>query len=120
MILIQKLKEKTSLKRVFSVVALLSLVLLAVRVNLVDAQTITQGYGSDSEIQRATIVSLKVDDAKKVEPTTLDNDDRMHGVVVSANDAPFTLSSEQEKTFVATKGRFETFVNLRCLLDESR
>ena len=56
-------------------------------------------------------MSLKIDDAKKVEPTSFDNDERMHGVVVSANDAPFTLSTDEEKTFVATKGRFEVFVS---------
>ncbi len=93
-----------------SILGLLSLVFLA-RIGPVSAQTITQGYGSDSLIQRGTIVSLKLDDAKKVEPTSLDNDDRMHGVVVSANDAPFTLSTDEEKTFVATKGRFEVFVS---------
>ncbi len=108
--MIQKLKEKLSLKRILSAVGLLSLIVLA-RFGSVSAQTITQGYGSETSIQRATIVSLVLDDAKKVEPTSFDNDERMHGVVVGANDAPFTLSTEEEKTFVATKGRFETFVS---------
>lgn len=106
----QKLKDKISVKRVLSAVGLLSLVVFA-RLSPVSAQAITQGYASDTNIQRATIVSLKQDDAKKVEPTSFDNDERMHGVVVSANDAPFTLSTEEEKTFVATKGRFEVFVS---------
>ncbi len=105
-----KIKEKLSLKRVLSAVGLVTLCALA-QMGPVDAQTITQGYASDGAIQRATIVSLSLDNAKKVEPTTLDNDERMHGVVVSANDAPFTLSTEDEKTFVATKGRFEAFVS---------
>jgi hypothetical protein len=108
--MLQKLKPKISVKRFFSLMGLLLLVFLA-KIGPVAAQAITQGYGSDSTIQRATIVSLKLDDAKKVEPTTLENDDRMHGVVVSANDAPFTLSTEGEQTFVATKGRFEAFVS---------
>ncbi|MCA9323960.1 hypothetical protein KC992_02565 [Candidatus Saccharibacteria bacterium] len=104
------MKQKLSAKRALSLVGLASLLFLT-RMGPVSAQVITQGYGSDTTIQRATIVSLKLDDAKKVEPTSLDNDERMHGVVVSANDAPFTLSTEDEKTFVATKGRFETFVS---------
>lgn len=108
--MLQKLKHKLSIKRFFSLVGL-ALLLLAARSGPVYAQVITQGYGSDATIQRATIVSLKLDDAKKVEPTNLDNDERMHGVVVSANDAPFTLSTDEEQTFVATKGRFEAFVS---------
>ena len=108
--MLQKLKDKVSLKRFLSAVGLLSLVVLA-QSGPIYAQTITQGYASDTAIQRATIVSLKLDDATTVEPTSFDNDERMHGVVVSANDAPFTLSTEDEKTFVATKGRFEVFVS---------
>ncbi len=108
--MLEKIKEKISFKRFFSAVGLLSLVFLS-HVAPATAQSITQGYGSEETIQRATIVSLTLDDAKKVEPTSLDNDERMHGVVVSQNDAPFTLSSEDEKTFVATKGRFETFAS---------
>jgi len=108
--MLQKFKDKLSLKRMLSAVGLLALVFLSTSLPA-NAQTITQGYASDSSIQRATIVSLVLDDAKKVEPTSLDNDERMHGVVVSQNDAPFTLSSEEEKTFVATKGRFEVFVS---------
>lgn len=108
--MLQKIKNKLSVKRFLSVIGLLTLFVMA-RVSLVSAQTITQGYGSDSAIQRATIVSLVLDNAKKVEPTSLDNDERMHGVVVGQNDAPFTLSSEEEKTFVATKGRFDVFVS---------
>lgn len=93
-----------------SAVGLLALVFISTTVPA-NAQTITQGYASDNSIQRATIVSLVLDNSKKVEPTSIDNDERMHGVVVSQNDAPFTLSSEEEKTFVATKGRFEVFVS---------
>jgi len=75
------------------------------------AQTITQGYSSDSIIQRSTIVSLKLDEPKHVEPASFDNFSRLHGVVVSPNDAPFTLSSEGERVFVATTGRFEMYVS---------
>jgi hypothetical protein len=106
----QKIKDKISIKRLLSLTALLALVFLSQN-SLVGAQTITQGYSSDQTIQRATIVSLVLDNAKKVEPASLDNDERMHGVVVSQNDAAFTLSSDEEKTFVATKGRFEAFVS---------
>lgn len=108
--MLQKLKEKLSTRRVLSVVGLASLMALAQAVPAI-AQVITQGYSSDSLIQRATVVSINSEDAKKVEPATLDNHDRLHGVVVSQNDAPFTLSSEDERVFVATIGRFEVFVS---------
>lgn len=108
--MLHKMKEKLSLKRVFSVFGLVTLLVLT-QVGPLAAQTITQGYSSDDPIQRATLVSLNVDDPKKVEPATLDNHDRLHGVVVSQNDASFTLSSEDEKVFVATTGRFEMFVS---------
>jgi hypothetical protein len=108
--MLQKIKEKLSAKRIMSAMGLMLLLVLA-QAGPVAAQTITQGYSSDTSIQRATIVSLSADNPKKVEPTSLDNDERMHGVVVNANDASFTLSTEEEKTFVATKGRFEVFVS---------
>ena len=108
--MLRKLKEKITLKRIFSLTALLALVFLTTTA-FSGAQTITQGYSSDSLLQRGTIVSLVLDDAKKVEPSSLDNDERMQGVIVSANDATFTLSSEDEKTFVATNGRFDVFVS---------
>lgn len=108
--MIEKIKSKASLRRFFSILGLAFLI-IASRSSVVHAQTITQGYASDSAIQRATIVSLKQDDTKSVEPASLNNLDRLHGVVVSANDAPFTLSTEEERTFVATTGRFEAFVS---------
>ena len=108
--MLEKIKAKASFRRFLSLAGLTLLVLLS-RAHLVHAQTITQGYASDQSIQRATIVSLKLDDPKKVEPASLNNLDRLHGVVVSANDAPFTLSTDEEKTFVATTGRFEVFVS---------
>ncbi len=108
--MLRKLKEKLSIKRVLSVVGLVTLIAVS-QGGSVFAQTITQGYASDSSIQRATVVSINLDDAKKVEPATLDNEDRLHGVVVSQNDAPFTLSTEDQNVFVATTGRFEMFVS---------
>lgn len=106
----QKLKTKLSLKRVFSLFGLLAITILA-QTGPITAQTITQGYESDETIQRATIVSLVLDNPLKVEPSTLDNIDRMHGVVVGRNDATFVLTGEDEETLVTTNGRFEVFVS---------
>lgn len=108
--MIQKLKAKLSFKRVMSLIGLVSMLVVVDAIS-VSAQSLTQGYATDDPIQRATIVSLVQDNPRKVEPSTFDNQERMHGVVVSKNDAPFALSTEDEQTFVATKGRFEVFVS---------
>jgi hypothetical protein len=108
----QKLKRTFSPKRLLSLLGLALLTTLSLASPIsAQAPAVTQGYASDTTIQRATIVSLTVDDPKKVEPTTIQNQDRLHGVVVSQNDAPLTLSNDNEKTFVATKGRYEVFVS---------
>lgn len=75
------------------------------------AQTVTQGYSSDKVLQRGTIVSLDSENTRKVVPANKSNQDRLHGVVVASNDATFTLSDDQEKTFVATVGRFDALVS---------
>lgn len=92
---------------------MLALVFLAIfaQTSPLQAQTVTQGYASDTAIQRATVVSLVLDNPFKVEPANLDNIDRLHGVVVARNDATFVLTTEDEETLVTTNGRFEVFVS---------
>lgn len=85
-------------------------VLLSV-VSLASAQTVTQGYGSDSVLQRGMIVGLKKDDLRKVEPINGDEYDRIQGVVVGANDSAVLLGNEDEKIFVASGGRFTVLVS---------
>ena len=106
----QKIKRYFSVKRISSLLALVGLVFLS-QVSPITAQTVTQGYESDEPLQRATIVSLAADNATKVEPATLDNLDRLHGVVVGQNDATFVLSAEEQETLVSINGRFEAFVS---------
>lgn len=108
--MIQKIKRSISAKRIASVLGLAGLVFIS-QIGFVAAQTVTQGYASDEQIQRATIVSLAQDDPLKVEPATLDNIERLHGVVVARNDATFVLTAEEEQTLVTTNGRFEAFVS---------
>ena len=79
----------------------------------VTAQTIAQGYVSDTSLQRATIVSLSTGNKTTVEPASLDNEEHLQGVVVAQNDAPVTLSAEDVsgQVFVADGGRFEVLVS---------
>lgn len=75
------------------------------------AQSVTQGYGADSALQTGMIVGLKKDDPLKVETVNSDQVDRVHGVVVGANDAAVLISSENQKVFVATSGRYPVLVS---------
>jgi hypothetical protein len=101
---------KISLKRVGATLGLVMLLFMALSSPL-SAQSVTQGYSTDSVLQRGTVVSLGNEDTTKVVPTTRLNQDRIHGVVVAPNDASLTLSGETEKTFVATIGRFDALVS---------
>jgi hypothetical protein len=93
-----------------ALLALGLLVLLSLASPL-QAQTLTQGYGTDDALQRGMIVQLKKSDTSKVEPVKYETIDQMHGVVVDANDAPVTLSADDKKVFVATTGHFAVLVS---------
>lgn len=106
----EQIKSKLSLKRASALFALLGLILAALS-SPVSAQSVTQGYKSDEVLYRGTVVSLDAEDTTKVEPVTSENQDKLHGIVVAPNDSTFTLSQDQEKTFVATVGRFDVLVS---------
>ena len=73
--------------------------------------TVTQGYGADLLLQRGMIVGLKKDDPRKVEPINSDAFDRIHGVVIGANESAVLLGREDEKIYVASGGRFPVLVS---------
>jgi hypothetical protein len=78
------------------------------------AQTVTQGYSSDSSLQKGTIVRLQTGNNQKVEPLTAKTAAQMQGVVVAANDAPVTLSSSDPAAaqyYVATIGEYDVLVS---------
>lgn len=111
--MLHQIKTKLSSKRIFALLGLSCLVFLSMSGSLQaqTAPTVTQGYRSDSALQRGTIVSLDAEDTSKVVPTNRDNQDRLHGVVIAPNDSSVTLSDDQQKTFVATIGRFDVLVS---------
>lgn len=98
---------KKSLRLVGAVLAALFVVVPA----QVQAETLTQGYGSDELLKRGMIVGLKTDDLRKVETINGDQYERIHGVVVAANDSAVLLGRDDEKVYVATVGRFSTLVS---------
>jgi hypothetical protein len=92
----------------------LFLLLALVTPMLSSAQTETSfvvGYEADQPLEKGRIVALVKDNPQKVEPVPYDQPDRIHGVVVDANDAPVTLTSEGQKVFVATGGRHDVLVS---------
>ncbi|HET6924571.1 MAG TPA: hypothetical protein VFH39_01960 [Candidatus Saccharimonadales bacterium] len=105
-----KIKRLFKLPRVLAGFGLAFLVFASLQHPL-SAQTVTQGYSSDQPLQRGLIVQIKKSDATKVEPVSQDTIDQMHGVIVDANDAPVTLSTDSQKVFVATVGHFAVLVS---------
>lgn len=87
------------------IIAVSLIVYLAVNVIAAEGNiTVTQGYGSDMLLQRGMIVGLTSEDPRKVEPINNDDYDRVHGVVVNANESAVLLGREEDKVFVATSG----------------
>jgi hypothetical protein len=107
---LKQIKNLLTLKKASAVLALLGLIFLGLT-SPISAQSVTQGYSTDRLLQRGTIVSLDAEDTSKVVAATKVNQDRLHGLVVASNDSSFTLSEDNEKTFVATIGRFEGLVS---------
>jgi hypothetical protein len=89
------------------------LVLFGVFVAKAVAQNVTQGYQSESALQKGIIVQLKKGDGSKVEPLTQSSDASMLGVVVSASDSAVSLSSNAttQQVFVANYGHYDVLVS---------
>lgn len=77
------------------------------------AQTITQGYDSDTNVslQRGMIVGLKENEPKKVESVSNSVPKRVHGVVVGRSDSSFILAEDTQKVYVASGGKFEVLIS---------
>jgi hypothetical protein len=74
---------------------------------------VTQSYCTDSVVQKGMIVRLNAKDSSKVEPLREDQSKDMLGVVVAANDAALSLTSDLSKrqVYVATYGKYEVLVS---------
>lgn len=92
------------------IIAATLLALLAMSLHAT-AQTVTQGYGADTVLQRGMIVGLKKDDLRKVEPINSSQYDRLHGVVISANESAVLLGRDDEKVYVASCCRYMVLVS---------
>lgn len=99
------------------IVSLLSIWLLAVpaagAAQSTPNQAVTQGYGTNTPLQKGMLVELDSKDPTKVVPLTAQTAAQMQGVVVAANDAAVTLGSDNNsgQVFVATYGHFDVLVS---------
>lgn len=102
-------------KRITSLLALLVLMILpAIPVGAADlSQPVTQSYGTDGTLQQGMIVRLDPKDTTKVSALTADKAQDMQGIVVAANDAALTLSSDaaSRQVYIATYGRYDVLVS---------
>jgi hypothetical protein len=101
------------INRVTSSLSLVVIAVFAVFTSAVSAQTITQGYDIETNVnlQRGMIVALKENDPKKVEAINNSAAKRVHGVVVGSSDSSFILAEETQKIYVASGGKFEVLVS---------
>lgn len=77
-------------------------------------QSVVQSYSSKATIQKGMIVRLIGQGSSQVEVATLAKAQAMTGVVVSPNDAPLSLSSQNsnaDQIYVATSGRYSVLVS---------
>lgn len=105
-----KIKKYMSWPRLIALLALVTLVVISTTRPLT-AQQVTQGYGTDEPMERGMLVRLKDGDTSKVSLLKQAEAKYMHGVVVAPNDAPITLSSDDQKVFVASSGHYDVLVS---------
>lgn len=107
---------KTSIKNLFNWRRLSALLLLAGLIAMsaahpLGAQTVTEGFSSTGSLQRGMIIAIDKADGTKIKAATKEIAKDIHGIVVSANDTPVTLSQEGQQYFVATVGHFDVLVS---------
>jgi len=81
-------------------------------VGVARAQAVVESYSSKSSLQIGMIVQLDSKQSTAVEPVTQKSAAKIHGVVVSPNDAPLSLqkSATSNQVYVATSGSYKVLV----------
>lgn len=105
-----KIQNMLNWRRFIALVTLILLLLISIRHPL-GAQTVTEGFNSDEQLQRGMIIGLSKEDAGKIKASTKATAKDTHGIIVSANDTPVTLSKEGQQYFVATIGHFDVLIS---------
>lgn len=75
------------------------------------AQTVTQGYKSDTVLQKGMIVGLDAKDLAKVIPINYTQYNLLHGVVVNPSDSLILIGNNTTSVYVSTTGRASVMVD---------
>jgi hypothetical protein len=75
------------------------------------AQSVTQGYKSDTLLQNGMIVGLDPKDVTKVEPINSGQYNLLHGVVVNPSNSIILIGNNSTNVYVSTSGRVSVMVN---------
>lgn len=100
-------------KLLISTVALTALIVLPffLTPTYLKAQSLNQGYKSDQALQKGMLVTEKEDDSSKIVAVTHETLNKLKGVIIQQNDAPFTVAAEGENVFVANSGIYEVLIS---------
>lgn len=92
-----------------AIVAILSLLLYLPTA----AQSVSQAYATDGNVQKGMIVMIDPKNSKKVQPLSNKKDVAMQGVAVAANDTVVSLGSEVDLTqvYVASTGKYQALIS---------
>lgn len=78
---------------------------------VMSAAAVTQGFHTDKPLEVGTVVSVKADKGTDVEKTTVENDERLVGVIVDAGDAVIDLQSPGTDVRVGISGDVSILVS---------
>jgi hypothetical protein len=93
------------------IVALVGITVFNFRSTNAAADNIIQAYSSKDTLEPGLLVALDKKASKSVKLLPGGDADHIYGVVVDPTDAPFTLNSQNAKTFVATSGNFQVLIS---------
>jgi hypothetical protein len=104
-------KRKRSLVGLATV--LVSVLMLSAAATAASKAPVTQSFDTDAGIQKGMIVRLDAKDKGKVDALTFAESKHMYGVVVAANDAALSLTSDTNspQSYVATYGTYDVLVS---------
>ena len=78
---------------------------------IASAQSVTQGYKSDTILQNGMIIGLDPKDVTKVEPINSSQYNLLHGVVVNPSNSTILIGNSSTNVYVSTSGRVSVMVN---------
>lgn len=98
-------------KNIIKLSIAISLFLVLFSVLGASAQEFTQGYGTNDQLLRGSLVSRDEEDETLVDGANTDNLSKLFGVVVRSDESAVLLTTDTAGVYVATTGRYEVLVS---------